>query len=112
MIYHFYLVASQGALSATEAATITKFWQTQKSKIHETLVKDCVWDNQLKNVSWRIDVCTKSRHLEQLNQPSAIVEMKLEEGDCVRFELTQQKLAELMQQVEAIEQAITSNAQS
>lgn len=23
----------QGALSATEAATITKFWQTQKSKV-------------------------------------------------------------------------------
>ena len=37
-----------------------------------------MWDNQLKSINWRIDVCTKSRHLEQLNQPSAIVEMKIE----------------------------------
>lgn len=42
------------------------------------LVKDCVWDNQMKSINWRIDVCTRSRHLEQLNQPSAVVEMKLE----------------------------------
>lgn len=81
----------------------------------------------MKSINWRIDVCTKSRHLEQLNQPSAVVEMKLEvnnlvhvsivlpltqEGDCVRFELTQQKLGELIEQVETIEQVITLKAQS
>ena len=47
-------------------------------QIHDTLVKGCVWDNEMKSINWRIDVCTKSRHLEQLNQPSAVVEMKLE----------------------------------
>ena len=90
-------------------------------------MKGCVWDNEMKSINWRIDVCTKSRHLEQLNQPSAVVEMKLEvnnlvhvnivlplmqEGDCVRFELTQQKLGELIEQVETIEQVITLKAQS
>ena len=28
-------------------------------------------------MSWRVDVQSKARHINQLNQPSAIVEMKL-----------------------------------
>lgn len=36
----------------------------------------------------------------------------LQEGDCVRFELNQQKLGELIEQVETIEQVITLKAQS
>ncbi|XP_065884501.1 COMM domain-containing protein 1-like [Dysidea avara] len=102
----------EGALTASEAATITKFWQSHKSKIHDTLVKDSTWDNQMKSLNWRIDVCTKARHLDQLNQPTAIVEMKLEQGDLIRFELTQQKLEGLLEQVDAIEQAITTHSQS
>lgn len=39
-----------------------------------------VWDNSLKDLSWRVDVRTKARYIEQLNQPSAIVEMKLGEA--------------------------------
>jgi len=82
----------------------------------------------MKSLNWRIDVCTKARHLDELNQPTAIVEMKLEvttamllvcvngvppqQGDFIRFELTQQKLKGLLEQVDAIEQAITTNAQS
>ena len=36
-----------------------------------------MWGSQLKGFSWRIDVKTKARHIEQLNQPTAIVEMQL-----------------------------------
>ena len=55
-------------------------------QIHERLVAGCVWDKHLKGVSWRIDVRTRARYLEQLNQPTGIVEMKLgpAESDSVR----------------------------
>lgn len=46
-------------------------------QIHERLVAGCVWDRHLKGVSWRVDVRTRARYLEQLNQPTGIVEMKL-----------------------------------
>ena len=46
-------------------------------KIHQHLVDLSTCDNRLKGVSWRIDVKMKSKHTEQLNQPSAIVEMQL-----------------------------------
>jgi hypothetical protein len=36
-----------------------------------------MWGNHLDSFSWRIDVKTKARNLEQLNQPTAIMEMKV-----------------------------------
>ncbi len=46
-------------------------------QIHDQLVADSTWSAQLKNFSWRVDVQTKARHIDQINQPSAILEMKL-----------------------------------
>lgn len=46
-------------------------------QIHEQLVANSSWSSHLKNISWRVDLQTKARHIEQINQPSAIVEMKL-----------------------------------
>ena len=46
-------------------------------KIHECLVASSTWDSTLKNLSWRVDVQSKARHIDQLNQPSVIVELKV-----------------------------------
>ena len=35
------------------------------------------WDNELKSFSWRIDACSRARHVPQLSNMSAIVEMQL-----------------------------------
>ena len=36
-----------------------------------------LWGNRLNGFSWRIDVKTKARHIKQLNEPTAILEMQL-----------------------------------
>lgn len=46
-------------------------------QIHQRLVEQSTWDNKVKAISWRVDVKTKSKETEQLNQASAIVEMQL-----------------------------------
>ena len=46
-------------------------------QIHQRLVEQSMWGQRLKGVSWRIDVKTKGRHIDQLNQPTAIMEMQL-----------------------------------
>ena len=46
-------------------------------QIHSVLVNASVWEQTLKSFSWRVDVRTKTRYLDELNQPSAIVELKL-----------------------------------
>ena len=68
----------EGALSQEQAAAFMKFWKLQKAKIHESLVQKSSWNNRLKDMSWRIDVKTQARRIEQLNAPVAIVEMQLE----------------------------------
>lgn len=46
-------------------------------KIHEALVRRSCADGRLADLSWRIDVKSKARHVDQINQPTAIVEMEI-----------------------------------
>ena len=66
-----------GGITEDQAKVFLKFWKNQKTKIHETLVQQCLWDNTLKSLSWRIDVKAQTRNLEHINTPTAIVEMQL-----------------------------------
>ena len=68
-----------GGLTEDQAKVFQKFWKLHKSRIHESLVQSCVWNNRLKNLSWRIDIRSRSRHVDQLNATTAIVEMELQD---------------------------------
>ena len=71
----------QGAITEGQAAAIVKFWKSQRSKIHDVIVDKSRWNSRMKELSWRIDFKSRARHVEQLNTPVAIVELKLEEQD-------------------------------
>ena len=64
--------------SETQAKVMLKFWKNHKERVHESLVQRCVWSDKLKNLSWRIDIQSRGRHVEQMNVPTAIVELQLE----------------------------------
>lgn len=66
-----------GGITEDQSKVFLKFWKNQKTKIHDKLVQQCLWDNTVKNLSWRIDVKAQTRNLEQINTPTAIVEMQL-----------------------------------
>ena len=68
----------EGGLTEEQAAAVMKFWKSHKSKIHDVVVQKSCWNNRLKNLSWRVDVKTQARHMQQLNTPVAIVEMQIE----------------------------------
>ena len=68
----------QGSLTQEQAAAFLKFWKSQKVKIHDVLVQRSSWNNRLKDISWRIDLNSQGRHLQQINTPVAIVEMQVE----------------------------------
>lgn len=73
-----------GGITTDHAIIIAKFWKNQRAKIHESLINQSKWENSLKNISWRIDLKTQSRHIDQMNSPVAIVEMELEKNGQVR----------------------------
>lgn len=110
----------QGSLSEQQAVTITRFWKMQKNKIHQRQIESSMWGSHLDSFSWRIDLKTKARHIEQLNEPTAIMEMKLKnecsrkgcEEEMVRFEVDSKKLAHLLSQVEDIQRSIDEHSHS
>eukprot|EP00076_Gallus_gallus_P014745 XP_015133601.1 COMM domain-containing protein 1 isoform X3 [Gallus gallus] len=67
----------QGGITSDQAAVIAKFWKNHRVKIRESLVNQSCWDNVLKNMNWRVDLKSQSRHVDQINTPVAIVEMEL-----------------------------------
>ncbi|NWQ99810.1 COMD1 protein, partial [Paradoxornis webbianus] len=67
----------QGGITADQAAVIAKFWKNHRAQIHESLVSQSRWDHVLKNISWRVDLKSQLRHVDQVNTPVAIVEMEL-----------------------------------
>lgn len=74
----------QAGLTEGQKQGFLKFWKAQKQKIHEQLVKDALWGSRLKAFSWRIDVKTKSKHIRELNEPTAVLELDVANNDQVR----------------------------
>ncbi|XP_033105344.1 COMM domain-containing protein 1-like [Anneissia japonica] len=105
-----------GGLTEEQAAAFTKFWKNNKTKIHESVISQSSWNNTLKSMSWRIDVKGQAKNIEQINTPTAIVELQItnthgkKEGtDIVRFEMDEEKLGHVMRSLEEIEQQIQSH---
>ncbi|NXX89665.1 COMD1 protein, partial [Centropus bengalensis] len=67
----------QGGITSEQAAVIAKFWKSHRTKIHDSLISQSRWDNVLRNVNWRVDLKSQSKHVDQINTPVAIVEMEL-----------------------------------
>lgn len=102
---------TEQGVSEEVSAAFTKFWKKERAGVHEALVKAASWNNKLDSVSWRLDVLTRSRHVDELSNPAAIVEMKIEKvfptaTDVCRFEMDSAKLDEVVAQVEQIEARI------
>ncbi|XP_070576865.1 COMM domain-containing protein 1-like [Ptychodera flava] len=108
----------EGGITKEEATVFTKFWKNHKTKIHDSIVSQSTWNNTLKNVSWRIDLKTQARHIDQLHTPTAIVELQLangqdksKEAEVVRFEMDEEKLSSVIKNLEDIQKQINVHCQ-
>ncbi|XP_062621896.1 COMM domain-containing protein 1-like [Saccostrea cucullata] len=107
----------EAAMSEEEASAYRKFWKIHKNKIHDTLVSKTNWNNTLKKVSWRIDVKSQAKNTENMNEPTAIVELQIEnpqesqKADVVQFEMDENRLAHVLQNMKDIEDQIVQYCQ-
>ncbi|XP_067901745.1 COMM domain-containing protein 1-like, partial [Heterodontus francisci] len=66
----------------------------------------------LRNLSWRIDLKSQSRHLDQINIPVAIVELELgknnQESEFLCLELDETKVNQLLKTLTEIEESISA----
>lgn len=68
----------EGAISDDQAKVLLKFWKSNNNKVHQSLVEKSSWNDNLKSLSWRIDMKNQSRHKGQLGESTAIMELQLE----------------------------------
>uniref|UniRef100_A0A8D0DLN3 COMM domain-containing protein 1 n=1 Tax=Salvator merianae TaxID=96440 RepID=A0A8D0DLN3_SALMN len=105
-----------GGITVDQAAVIAKFWKNHRLKIRESLINQSKWENSLKNISWRVDLKSQSRHVDQLNSPVAIVEMELgkngQESEFLTLEFDELKLNQMLKKLAEIEDSITSLTQA
>ncbi|KAJ8309499.1 hypothetical protein KUTeg_014373 [Tegillarca granosa] len=107
----------EGALTEDQANVLRRFWKSHKNKIHDSIISQTKWNNSLKQVSWRIDVKSQAKNIEQINEPTAIVELHIskpnttKETDTVRFEMDEKKLAGVLQNMKDIEDEIAKYCQ-
>ncbi|EHB16824.1 COMM domain-containing protein 1, partial [Heterocephalus glaber] len=66
----------QGWITSDQAAVISKFWKSHKTKIQESLMNQSHWEDGLQNLSWRVDGKSQSRHSAQTHTPVAIIELE------------------------------------
>ncbi|XP_015413336.1 PREDICTED: COMM domain-containing protein 1 [Myotis davidii] len=67
----------QGGITSDQAAVISKFWKSHKTKIRESLMNQSRWDSGLRGLSWRVDGKSQSRHSAQIHTPVAIMELEI-----------------------------------
>jgi len=67
----------EGGITENLANGFRKFWKNHKNKIHETLIAKATWNNTLKHVSWRIDIKSQAKNIDEVNTPTAIMELEI-----------------------------------
>ncbi|XP_070336088.1 COMM domain-containing protein 1 isoform X2 [Odocoileus virginianus] len=67
----------QGGITPEQAAVISRFWKSHKTKIRESLMNQSRWDSGLRGLSWRVDGKSQSRHSPQIHTPVAIMELEI-----------------------------------
>merc|ERR1712183_516029 len=104
-----------GGLSQELSDQLAVFVEKNRPMVHAGIVRRCTSNDRLDSISWRVDVCTRSKHVEQLNQPIAVVEMKTTQPgvhtpQVVRFQMSEADVDKTLSGVEQIEAAFATTA--
>jgi hypothetical protein len=80
-----FFVDFQSPYSEVQQEVFIRFWKLKRPQLQESLFNKSKWNDSLVQFSWRIDIKTKSKHCENLNEPTAIVELNIGKPNTVRF---------------------------
>eukprot|EP00293_Proteomonas_sulcata_P015138 CAMPEP_0184302884 /NCGR_PEP_ID=MMETSP1049-20130417/12750_1 /TAXON_ID=77928 /ORGANISM="Proteomonas sulcata, Strain CCMP704" /LENGTH=177 /DNA_ID=CAMNT_0026614279 /DNA_START=147 /DNA_END=680 /DNA_ORIENTATION=+ len=88
-------------------------WRRNESKVQEVVRSKSFWGNKLQRMSWRVDVTSQSRRVEEINQPCAIVEVQIgsqaSNPEFVRFEMEKEMLSQMHEEVQKLQSLISQS---
>mmetsp|Transcript_2210 Transcript_2210/g.2763 ORF Transcript_2210/g.2763 Transcript_2210/m.2763 type:complete len:185 (+) Transcript_2210:43-597(+) len=100
----------QQELSDEHKKVLSHVWKTESTKIHKAIVSKTVWNNDLREFSWRIDVKSNSKNIPDINEPTAIIRLSLKNqdkvSDVVHCELDRNGLDKVIAELDKIESHI------
>ncbi|GAM19882.1 hypothetical protein SAMD00019534_030570 [Acytostelium subglobosum LB1] len=114
----FEVLARESGFEQTQLEALTKFWKTNKKKIHDILYRSTRFNNSMLKLSWRLDLKTKSKDVPEMNEPTAIVEMDVSKTSNntattttdgkkslqkIRFEMDRDQLQDALEQINIIQ---------
>ncbi|EGW00368.1 COMM domain-containing protein 1 isoform X1 [Cricetulus griseus] len=106
----------QGGITCEQAAVISKFWKSHKTRIRESLVNQSRWDNGLRGLSWRVDGKSQSRHSAQIDTPVAIIELEFgksgQESEFLCLEFDEVKVKQTLKRLSEVEESISTLMQA
>eukprot|EP00070_Physeter_catodon_P045534 XP_028352428.1 COMM domain-containing protein 1 isoform X2 [Physeter catodon] len=102
----------QGGITSDQAAVISKFWKSHKTKIRESLMNQSRWDSGLRGLSWRVDGKSQSRHSAQMHTPVAIMELEIgksgQESEFLCLEFDEVKVTQVLKKLSEVEESIST----
>lgn len=106
----------QGGITSEQAAVISKFWKSHKTKIRESLMSQSRWDNGLRGLRWRVDGKSQSRHSTQIHSPVAIIELEFgrsgRESEFLCLEFDEAKVKQILKKLSEVEESISGLMQA
>mmetsp|Transcript_17439 Transcript_17439/g.55991 ORF Transcript_17439/g.55991 Transcript_17439/m.55991 type:complete len:179 (-) Transcript_17439:62-598(-) len=114
--YHGWSVAqasehakASGKFSDEQIACIERYWRTNATKARHDAVEATRAAGRLETFSWRVDVAAGSKAVSELTEPVAVMELRVAEvPDSIKFELDRRDMQAVVQQVQAIDSALSS----
>ncbi|XP_014778730.1 COMM domain-containing protein 1 isoform X1 [Octopus bimaculoides] len=113
---------ADSGMNEERANAVRKFWKNQRNKIHDVQVQQTQWNSCLKQMSWRIDLKSQARHIEQIDKPTAIVELMVssnsqttddesKKAKVFHFEMDDKKLDQVLSNLHEIKEQISNHSQ-
>jgi len=88
------------------AATTAGVWRAEREAVHEAMRNRSVFNPQLKDFNWRIDLQSASRRSADISEPAAVLEFAFASGQPLRCQASKENVESILAQIQHIEEAI------
>jgi len=97
-------------ITEEQQKVVAHVWKNEGPKIHKEIVSKTVWNSSLEDVAWRIDVKANSKHIAEINDPTAIIRLNLKTAkggsEVVHCEMDKDGLSKIIKELDVIQDAI------
>jgi len=111
--------ASALQLSAEHTKILAAFWNNEREKIHDVLVRRSNWSGHFSKLSWRVDVKAVGKSTAALNEPVALLEFRTSDGltngitkkqSQTQFEMNRAEILELLTTLGSIDSSFNKES--